>query len=119
MLKGGKEVCGGIRFSKNEEVRFAPKESYNTYIPSYDLFAKNGFSIACHGVEGAKKLGEVSVTFPGNRGSPSIYTKNYIQEGEKPIQAIVKLLDRGSYLLLVGNNCFDEDKDGYSFGRLK
>ncbi|MEK6829175.1 MAG: hypothetical protein AABY15_03530 [Nanoarchaeota archaeon] len=62
MLKGSKEV-NGVRFSKDKNVRFAEKGSYQLENHTPESLAKDGFVIASYGIEGAEKLGEVSSKF--------------------------------------------------------
>src|SRR3989344_4931749 len=62
MLKCGKEI-NGIRFSEDGRVGFAPKESYKFGENTPQEFSENGFIIIVNGIEGAKKLGEVSSKF--------------------------------------------------------
>jgi len=57
------EEVNGIRFSKNEKVRFAPRDTYKDGEQTPDELAKNGFVIASYGVKGAEQLAEVSRKF--------------------------------------------------------
>ena len=81
-LKNAKEI-GGVKFSENGKIRFAPKNTYivgqhsyygndkNHGLYSYERFAENGFIIASYGLEGAKKLEEVTRKF---QSDPCIWT---------------------------------------------
>lgn len=117
MLKGGKEVKG-IRFSKDERVRFAPRGLYKLGEHTPESLAKDGFLIAGYGLEGAKKLGEVSTKF---KYSPRTFGID-VQEGQNSEQRLSAL---GGYRgvdadgLNVYGDCFAGDRDGHAFGVLK
>lgn len=60
-LKNGEELSwGGVRFSEDSRVRFAPKGSYHLGSPTAESYANDGFVIASFGLDGAKKIGEIS-----------------------------------------------------------
>lgn len=113
-LKGGKELSwGGIRFSRDGKVRFAPKGSYVIGKQISESLAKNGFVIAGHGIEEAEKLGEVSSTL---RFNPYVLGLN-IEEGEEPETSVSALYGNyGNELHVIGY--FDDDNHGRSFGVL-
>jgi len=103
MLKDGKELgWGGIRFSKDGRVRFAPKDSYELGDHTSESLAKDGFVIASYSPIGAEKLGEVSSKF---NYDPRTYGLN-IQEGQNPKQRVSSLCESGSGRLDVSGNDF-------------
>ncbi len=129
ILKDGEDI-GGIRFSRDGRVRFAPIKSYNldlnrtqkelfAPIKSYNLdlnrtqkeFAEDGFIIASYGQEGAEKLGEVSATF---RYRPFISGVKAKERTTKQTVSAVGEYDRGLH--------FDSSyqahsyQEGYAFG---
>ena len=115
-LKGGKELnWGGIRFSEDERVRFAPKESYRLGEHTSKSLAKDGFIIASCGVEGAEKLGEVSSKL---KFKPVTYGVN-VEQGQKIEQRVSALDELDDRLLFVGY-LWDVDYDygGSAFGVL-
>jgi hypothetical protein len=88
-LKDGREISG-VRFSKDEKLRFAPKGSYllgKKFSPN--SYAKDGFSIASHGKEGAEKQGEV---YAKKQVSPFNYGFE-IKRGMKPVQTVSAFMD--------------------------
>ena len=106
MLSGGRELSwGGIRFSEDKRVRFAPKGSYTLRNQSSGAIAKNGYMIASCDVEGAEKMGEVSDKFPCG---PFIYGCD-IKEGQEPEQWVSSVFDNEVRLNFNGN-----DRDNYN-----
>jgi len=117
MLKGGKELSwGGIRFSKDGRVRFAPKESYKFKGHTSESLTMDGFVIANYTSRGAEKLGEVSSKLAD---LPEILGLN-IQEGEEPAQRVSALNNTYSRLDIFGG-FYDnrEYRGGYAFGVLE
>jgi len=111
MLKGGKELnWGGIRFSEDETIRFAPKGSYELGKHTSESLAKDGFVIASYDLIGAKKLGEVS---PKLRCKPTVFGFD-IQEGQAPEKRVSALF--GYDRLIVSGNIESSGRDGYAFG---
>ena len=114
MLKGGKDL-GGVRFSQDGRIRFAPKGTYTPGGHTPESLAKDGFMVASYGLEGAEKLGEVSAKF---REEPYIFGV----EVNKPEQRVSAL---GEGRLLVDNSLYVVgdvfDGNGYchAFGVLK
>ncbi|MDO8516506.1 MAG: hypothetical protein Q7S33_00110 [Nanoarchaeota archaeon] len=108
LLNGGKEISG-IRFSQGRKVRFAPKESYEFGEHEYEDFAKDGFVIASFGIEGAKKLGEVSSKFIFKPITMGIETNTPEQ--------MISFLGGSSILNFRGDNLGDY-KNVYGFGLL-
>ena len=67
MLKGGKELSwGGIRFSQDGMVGFAPKGSYRLGEHTAESLATDGLVVVTYDVEGAKKMGRLSTKFRYN-----------------------------------------------------
>lgn len=118
MLKGGKELSwGGIRFSKDKSVRFAPKGSYELGKHTPESLAKDGFVIAGHSSRGAEELGEVSLKI---MCKPETYGVN-IQEGQNSEQKVSALRKRGydNKLGVLGNCHGSLSLLGHAFGVLK
>ena len=113
MLKGGKEIRG-IRFSKDGKVRFAPDGSYKFGDNTHQEFSENGFVIAVSGIEGAKKLGEVSSTF---RNKPRVYGLE-VKDGqaEQRVSAVDEYIGGLVFYGLWGDYDYDGDYVGYGFG---
>lgn len=100
MLKGGKEIKG-IRFSKDGKVGFAFNGSYKLGQITPQEFSENGFIIAVNGVEGAKKLGEVSSTF---RDKPYVYGVG-VEDGQTE-QRVSAVYESGDGLWFVGGDWY-------------
>ena len=62
-LKYGIKLKNGIRFSKDDKVRFAPKKNYGFGEHEKGTLAYDGFVIANYGIKGAEKLAEISREF--------------------------------------------------------
>lgn len=94
MLNGGKELSwGGIRFSSDGKVRFAPKGSYQLGKHTSESLVKDGFIIANCNEEGALKIGKVSIAF---KNLPFTYGLE-IQNGQAPelrVSAVSEVDDR-------------------------
>jgi len=112
-LKGGTELSwGGIRFSKDRNIRFAPKGSYSLGEQTPDKLTKQGDVIANYGVDGANKLGEVASKFKYN---PITYGLN-INKDEQSVQRVAALdSDVNGDRLRVDGYWFDYG-NGYGFG---
>ena len=113
MLKDGKEV-GGIRFSQDEKLRFAPKGSYELGEHTSESLAKDGFIIAGYGLEGAEKLGEVSSTF---RYKPKTFGIQ-VNEGQAPEQRVSVVGGSDGGLVVFGYGWYG-GYGGHAFGVLK
>lgn len=110
ILNGGEELSwGGIRFSKNKGIRFAPKGSYQHGEMTPEQFAKDGFILASLGVEGAEKLGEISSTFNRN---PFSYTLNLDKGQELRISSV----GGGVCNLWFSGSSLDDDDTSHAFG---
>ena len=90
MLFDGKEI-NGVRFSKANQVRFAPKGSYKLGV-HVESFVKDGFIIASYGVEGAEKLGEASSKF----NYPIIHGIE-VEKGQEIEQTTVSAVNAADY----------------------
>lgn len=98
-LKGGKELSwGGIRFSKDGSVRFAPKGSYTLGRHTPQSFAKDGAVVAQYGVRGAELLGEVIEILQ----KPAIIYGLEIQKDQEPEQRVSTLVEDDGALHLGG-----------------
>ena len=109
MLKNGKDI-NDIRFSKNGNIRFAPKGTYNLGEQTPEDFAKNGLIIANCEKEGAEKLGEVSTKFKYN---PHVWG---VETEDKSVQSVSVF---GEYYLsdrLYFDGYFGDYGDGHAFG---
>lgn len=56
------DVIEGVRFSRDGNVRFAPRHTFRLGECSCREFARDGFVIASYGPEGAEKLAQVAAT---------------------------------------------------------
>ena len=110
-LKDGKET-NGIRFSKERNLRFAPKGSYNLKDNTPESFAKDGFIIASCGKDGAEKLGEVSTKF---KNKPYIDGLE-VQEGQEPELRVSAVYEDGDRLRFVGSVWDDYEGSCHAFG---
>lgn len=112
-LKGGRELSwGGIRFSKDNSVRFAPKGSYTLGEHTATSLAKDGAVIVQYGVEGVQLLGEVIK----NIKKPAITSGLEIKKGQASVQRVSTLCEYDDALHLVGDcDCFGGD-GGVGFG---
>lgn len=112
MLKGGKELgWGGIRFSRDDKVRFAPKGSYELGEHTPESLAKDGFVIVSYNLIGAEKLGEVSSKFRDNPETDGLD----IQKERNSEQTISALRDYIYQNLKVDGN-FNKISEGYIYG---
>jgi len=116
-LKGAKELSwGGIRFSKDGSVRFAPKDSYDLGEHKPEELAKQGDVVASYGIKGAEKLGEVASKF---KYKPMTFGVN-VNEGENSEQRVASLdstwnIDDGG-LYVYGNDWDGSYYGGFAFG---
>ncbi|MFC1682441.1 hypothetical protein ACFL0X_02400 [Nanoarchaeota archaeon] len=111
ILEGGRELSwGGIRFSADGRVRFAPKESYRLGEHTSESLAKDGGVIVEYSVPGAEQLGEVSTKFPNKPRTWGVE----VSEGQDPEQRLSGVDDFYG-VLNVGGDWGDVD-DGYAFG---
>lgn len=116
ILKGGKELSwGGIRFSPDGNVRFAPIESYSFGEHTPEELAEQGDVIARHSVEGAKMLGEV--TSQMTKELARTYGVN-VSEGEEPVQRLSGLFSYNGPLHVDGD-IWNDNIDGSAFGVVK
>jgi len=114
MLKGGKELSwGGIRFSQDRRLGFAPKGSYVLGDHTSESLAKDGFIIASCDIEGAKKLGEASAKF---RSNPYTFGVD-VQEGNVPQLRVSELGECDSWLRFGGYD-WGDCSDYRAFGGL-
>ncbi len=115
-LNGGKDA-NGIRFSRDGSVRFAPRGSYQLGNHTPESLAQDGFMVASYGIEGAKKLGEVSTKF---KYGPRTWGAE-VKEGQESELRLSALYD-GRGLLgdgLVYGDDFGDDRNSLAFGVLK
>jgi len=108
-LKGSKEVVKGVRFSKDETVRFAERGSYTLGEHTSVSLAKDGSVIAEYNLLGAENLGEVSTKF---RNPPFVRGVD-IKKGEEPVQRLSALASYwDSHRLLLYSNDRGNDWGG-------
>jgi len=107
------EKWNNIRVSENGRTRFAPKESYKFGEHISDSLSKDGFVIASYGIEGAKKLAEVSSKL---RNNPVTYGIE-IQKGNAPELRFSALGEDGGRLRVDGS-LWDDYYWGRAFGAL-
>lgn len=110
MLNGGSEI-NGVRVSKDERLRFAPRETYNLGEHTPESLAKDGFIIASCGLEGAKKLGETSAKF---RNNPCTYGIK-IEKKQTP-ELRVSAVDGGDGTLWFIGYDWDDYYCSHAFG---
>jgi len=109
-LEGAQEF-DGVRYSKDQTVRYAPKETYVLGGHTASTFAKDGFVRATAHQEGAQKLAEVAATFSYN---PRTWGLS-IAENDKAEQRVSALNGYdGDGLGLYGD--FGDDGRGHAFG---
>ena len=99
------------RLGEGNDVRFAPKDSYQLGEHTPKSWAKDGFVIATFGEEGAEKTAEIASKF---RNYPRTWGLT-ISKGDKPIQKVSAVLDFGGRLGLDGN-CDDNNRYGFASG---
>ena len=103
MLKFGKELSwGGIRFSADNKVRFAPKGSYTFGEYAPESLTKDGAMIVQYGVRGAELCGKVSATLPNKPKTCGLD----IAEDRAP-EIRVSTLDENDCGLHFGGDSFD------------
>ncbi len=100
----------GIRFSEDNFVRFAPKDTYKFGEHTSESLAQDGFVRASYGFVGAEKLGEVSEKFGNN---PVVWTL----EISPPEQRVSALDGGGDWLRVSGD--FGDHYEGRTFGVLE
>ncbi|PIN91038.1 hypothetical protein COU57_02420 [Candidatus Pacearchaeota archaeon CG10_big_fil_rev_8_21_14_0_10_32_14] len=112
-LEGGRELSwGGIRFSTDGSVRYAPKGSYVLGDHTSESLAKDGQVVASHGEIGAEKLGEVSIKF---RNNPRTWGIN-VSEGQTPELRVSALIGYFCGRLGVGGRSFGDGEGNCGFG---
>ncbi|MEK6945433.1 MAG: hypothetical protein AABW63_01435 [Nanoarchaeota archaeon] len=112
MLENSKEIRG-VRFSKDEKVRFAPKETYNLEFNTPDFLAKNGFVIASYGEEGAQKLAEVSTKFKNQPYIVALEDRRLIYTLEQEVSTIHARFSSNSLIIRAGYSGLER---GHGFG---
>ena len=113
-LKSGRELSwGGIRFSRDGGVRFAPKESYKLRDHTPEELAKDGDVVASYGEKEAEKLAEVSSS-KKFKYSPRTWGLD-IQDGQEPEQR-VSAVDGYDGRLVVYGNGWDDYGGSRAFG---
>ncbi|HIH14107.1 MAG TPA: hypothetical protein HA224_02520 [Nanoarchaeota archaeon] len=98
MLKNGTEV-NGVRFSKDETVRFAPKSTYELGLHTPKSLANDGFMVASYGVKGAKRMARVAGTFDYGIRTFGRDT----QAGQPPVKGLSAVGDYGGGLDFFGD----------------
>lgn len=78
---GGKRLDNGVRFSEDEKIRFAPRNTYREGEFSPEEFALDGFVIVKLRLEGAKRLAEASKQSYFNTNKPNSWI---LEQTEKP-----------------------------------
>jgi len=113
-LKGARELSwGGIRFSKDGSVRFAPEGSYDLGDQTPESLAKQGDVVANYLERGAEKLGEISESKYFVLGPKTWGVK--VSKGEEPVQKIASLTSIDDRLIVDGDS-WDDYSNGYAFG---
>jgi hypothetical protein len=103
---------GGVVFSKDNRVRFAPKETYKIGEQSINEFENNGINIANYGLNGSKKLGDIS------RMSSEIGSVYGVGHITKPNLRVALLFDSINGGINSSGAGFGQRNDGYLFGYL-
>jgi len=114
-LKGGREFeWGGVRVSRDCQLRFAPKGSYSLKGQSPLSFAKDGIIKACFGYNVAGDLGEVASSLKDNP-----YIAGFeIQEGQAPQHRVAVISERCEGLWFSGHALDDDSSRYYALGIL-
>ncbi len=111
-LENGKEISG-IRFSKDNRLRFAPKKTYAFGDHTAESLIKDGFMIASYGKKGTEKLGGVCAKF---EYQPHVFgievQKDFFLE-----QTVSTLCIRNNMFVISGVD--SEKEKGCAFGVLK
>lgn len=119
----GIKEYGGVRFSRDEKVRFAPVETYKLGEHSPESLSTDGWVVANFNVDGAKKLGEVSSKL---KDKPIIYglDSDSFNEGSEDYKTVcwrpIRMLNLslGKRLQFNGNLWYNDDIGSYAFGKL-
>ncbi|MBI2498652.1 hypothetical protein HYV88_00245 [Candidatus Woesearchaeota archaeon] len=98
MLKNGTEI-NGVKFSTDGRVRFAPRETYKLGKHTPESLSLDGGVIAEYGIDGARKLAEVSKNFRYNTVTYGIEVKKR-KDLEQRVSAFIG--DVGNWLFLNG-----------------
>lgn len=113
----------GVRFSRDEKVRFAPVESYRLGEHSPESLSTDGWVIANFNVDGAKKLGEVSSKLKYKPVTCGLDSKSFNEGSEdynmacwKPIRMLNLSLRKR--LQFNGDLWYNDDIGSYAFGKL-
>jgi hypothetical protein len=118
MLADGTEL-NGIRYGQDDNVRFAPKETYKLGNHTPESLANDGFVIASYGVNGANALGEVAEKILVNGGINPKTWGGDVKQGQTPQQR-VSALDSSwgifDHRLVVDGNGHGGNRDGSAFG---
>jgi len=104
LLKDGTEI-NGVKFSTDGRVRFAPRETYRLGEHTPESLSLDGGVIAEYGIDGARKLAEVSKNFRYNPITDGIEVQKR-KDLEQRVSALAD--DLGGRLLLVGSYRVDD-----------
>lgn len=110
MLQNGFEV-DNVRFSADNRIRFAPRETYSFGDKRPDQLARDGFMIASFGPEGAGKIAEASSMFTY---IPRVLGMDFREDPSKP-QRVTAIRNDSDGLTILGEN-LDGKMQGYCYG---
>jgi len=111
-LQDANEV-NGIRISQDGTLRYAPKETYNLGEHTQKSLAKDGFVIASFGLEGARKVADLSTKF---NDKPYVWGVETSKDPIQRVSALYSVWDFDHWLGVSGSSHGNYYRGGYSFG---
>ncbi len=116
-LKGGRKLNNGIRFSEDEKIGFAPRNTYKEGEMSAEKFANDGFIIVSNKEQGARNLAEVSQSKYFRNKVPRSWIVNPNKETIQTVSAVGgRIWD--DYGLVFYGGCHDDGRVGCASGVL-
>ncbi|MBI2448702.1 hypothetical protein HYV49_00205 [Candidatus Pacearchaeota archaeon] len=116
-LKGGRELKNGIKFSEDDKIGFAPRDTYNEGEMSPEDFANDGFIIVSNKEQGARNLAGVSQSRHFKNKKP----RSWIVNPDKELIQTVSAVGYGRYWVdyrLDFGGCHDDFRFGFASGVL-
>lgn len=89
-LRGGRTLRSGVRFSEDEMITFAPRDTYRGGEFTPEDYAKDGFNVANNKVQGAKKLAKVAGSKYFSIKKPYSWI---MRPGEEPVKSLSAVID--------------------------
>ncbi len=111
-LKGGRKLNNGIRFSEDEKIGFAPRNTYKEGEMSAEKFANDGFIIVSNKEQGARNLAEVSQSKYFRNKAPRSWIVNPDKETIQTVPAVGDDRYWGGSGLIFDGSC----RGGYGGG---